>query len=251
MLDENLISIVIPVHNAAAFIADTIASVRAQDYGNWELILVNDGSQDKSLEVMESFLSDERIHIVNLKTSVGAARARNEGVKHINGRYLCFLDADDLWDPQKLSLHLAFVKEKQCAFSFTGYEFATSDGVGVAKIVTVPAVISYRQAIKNTTIFTSTVMMDMTKLTKELIEMPDIPSEDSATWWKILKGGNLGYGLQRPLTLYRRSNGTLSSNKFEAIKRIWNLYRKQEHFSVPYSAYCFCFYAFNAVFRRL
>lgn len=251
MTDENLISIVIPVHNAEDFISDTIASVRAQDYEQWELILVNDGSKDGSQHAMEKFLTDKRIRIVSLKESVGAAKARNEGVKHINGRYLCFLDADDLWDPQKLSLHLGFMREKQCAFSFTGYEFATSDGVGVAKIVTVPAVITYRQAIKNTTIFTSTVMMDMTKLTPELIEMPDIPSEDSATWWKILKNGNLGYGLQRPLTLYRRSNGTLSSNKFEAIKRIWNLYRRQEHFSVPYSMYCFCFYAFNAVCRRL
>ena len=91
----------------------------------------------------------------------------------------------------------------------------------------------------------------MTKLKKDDIYMPNVKSEDTATWWKVLKSGTIGYGLNEGLTLYRRSAGTLSSNKIEAIRRIWNLYRNVEGLSLFYSAYCFCFWALRAVIRRI
>ena len=143
------------------------------------------------------------------------------------------------------------MEEQECAFCFTGYEFADENGVGVQKIVRVPNKLHYRAALKNTTIFTSTVMFDMTKISKELIQMPEVESEDTATWWKILRNGYVAYGLDEALTLYRRTMGSLSSNKVIAIKRIWNLYRNVEGLSVLKSAYCFCFYAVRAVIRRL
>lgn len=248
---QELVSIVIPVHNAAKFIGDTIESVKSQTVKNWELILVDDHSTDGSVGAIEPFLADERIRLITNTGKSGAANARNAGTDAAKGRYLAFLDADDIWFPDKLEAQLEFMRHQSCAFSFTAYEYATEDGVGVAKIVQVPATITYREAIKNTTIFTSTVMFDLNKLDNALVRMPDVPSEDSATWWQVLRSGIKGYGLKDPKTLYRRSEGTLSSNKLVAIKRIWNLYRNVEHFSVIYSAYCFCFYAINAVFRRL
>lgn len=247
----DLVSVIIPVHNAENFIADTVASVKGQTYPYWELILVDDGSTDGSSSLLKGFEQDERIHIISNSSACGAAQARNAGTAVAKGRYLCFLDADDIWFPEKLETQVKFMHDKCCAFSFTGYEFATADGVGVAKIVTVPESITYRQALKNTTIFTSTVMFDMTKISKELIHMPNVPSEDSATWWQVLKTGIVGRGIKQPMTLYRRSKGTLSSNKLVAIKRIWNLYRNVEHLNIFYSAYCFCFYAVNAVLRRM
>lgn len=250
-MNNELISIVIPVHNAERFIEDTIASVKSQTIDNWELILVDDASQDSSRLVIEKYLSDNRIRLISNKYEKGAAGARNTGTDAANGRYLTFLDADDIWFPDKLEAQLAFMEKNSCAFSFTAYEYATEDGIGVAKIVQVPGKITYREAIKNTTIFTSTVMFDLAKLDRELVHMPNVPSEDSATWWQVLRTGIVGYGLKEPKTLYRRSEGTLSSNKLVAIKRIWNLYRNVEHFSLPYSVYCFIFYAFNAVVRRL
>ncbi|MCI6409887.1 MAG: glycosyltransferase family 2 protein [Lachnospiraceae bacterium] len=246
---NELVSVIIPVYNAENCIGDTIASIRSQDYTNWEIILVDDKSTDKSLSIIKS-LECDNIRVFE-STGKSAARARNLGIKEAKGRYIAFLDADDLWDPKKLSKQLEFMKSCDAAFSFTGYEFADEYGVSVNKIVQVPRTINYKQALKNTTIFTSTVIFDMTKLTKEDIFMPEVKSEDTATWWKVLKKGITGYGLNEGLTLYRRSSGTLSSNKIEAIRRIWNLYRKVENLSVVYSAWCFLFWAIRAVIRRI
>lgn len=246
---NDLVSIVIPVYNAEKCIGDTIASIKSQTYTNWEVLMVDDGSTDKSLEIMKSIESD---NIKVLENGGGsAALARNKGIEAANGRYIAFLDADDLWDPYKLERQLAFMTENDAAFSFTGYEFADEFGVSVKKVVQVPKTIRYNQALKNTTIFTSTVIFDMTKLKKDDIYMPNVKSEDTATWWKVLKSGTIGYGLNEGLTLYRRSAGTLSSNKIEAIRRIWNLYRNVEGLSLFYSAYCFCFWALRAVIRRI
>lgn len=246
---NDLVSIVIPVYNAEKCISDTVASIRSQTYENWEIILVDDGSTDRSLEIMKA-LECENISILEGKGG-SAALARNMGIDAAKGRFIAFLDADDLWDPDKLEKQLAFMEENDAAFSFTGYEFADEYGVSVKKIVQVPKVISYKQALKNTTIFTSTVMFDMSKLSKEDIYMPNVKSEDTATWWRVLRSGVTGYGLNEGLTLYRRSAGTLSSDKVEAIRRIWNLYRNVEKLSVPYSIWCFAFWALRAVIRRI
>ena len=248
--DEGLVSVVVPVYNAEKWIEDTILTVKSQTYRNWELILVNDGSKDASLKIMEQYSSD-RIIIIDEGGNHKAAYTRNRGVREAKGRFICFIDADDLWSPDKLEKQIDFMLKKDAAFSFTGYEFADADGIGVRKMVHVPDTINYRQALKNTTIFTSTVMFDMTKLTKEDIKMPEVPSEDTATWWKLLRSGVTGYGLDEMLTLYRRGTGTLSSNKFTAIKRIWNLYRNVEKLSLPVTMICFICWAFRAVLRRI
>lgn len=250
-MEQIPVSIVIPVHNAARFIDDTVHSILAQTFTDYEVILVNDASTDTSLELINEYADRENFRIIDLKEPAGAAGARNAGIDAARGRYIAFLDADDLWEPEKLEEQLGFMKKKDCAFSFTGYEFADENGVSVDRIVRIPSELKYRQALKNTTIFTSTVMFDTEKTGKDLIHMPDVKSEDTATWWKVLKSGYTAYGLNRPLTLYRRSSGTLSSNKADAIKRIWNLYRNVEGLGVINSAWCFMFYAVHAVWRRL
>lgn len=249
---EELISIVVPVYQVERFIAETIESVQKQDYKNWELLLVDDCSEDKSCAIIEEMAAgDSRIRLIHQQTNQGAAKARNCGVRNAAGRYLCFLDSDDLWESDKLSRELTFMKEKSAGFVFTGYEFADEYGKGLGKVVRVPAQISYSEALKNTTIFTSTVMFDRTKIKDEDILMPDIASEDTATWWHLLKVYGQAYGLDRNLVKYRRSANTLSSNKLEAVRRIWQLYRKQEKLSIIYSVYCMCFWAFRAVLRRV
>ena len=189
--------------------------------------------------------------MIQQEVNAGAARSRNLGISQANGRYLCFLDADDIWTSQKLEKELAYMKEKKAAFVFTGYEFADAKGEGLGKIVHVPETISYEQALKNTTIFTSTVMIDRDKIADTDIYMPQIASEDTATWWHILKKYQIGYGLDENLVRYRRTEGTLSSNKLVAIQRIWGLYRRQEKLSWCKSMYCMFFWAFRAVLRRV
>lgn len=249
--EEKLVSIVVPVYNAQDFIGETIQYVKEQTYEYWELLLVDDCSLDNSCNIIEGIQrTDDRIKLIRQEHNSGAASCRNKGVSCARGRYLCFLDADDIWEPNKLARELAFMNGGK-GFVFTGYEFADENGRGLGKIVHVPETITYREALKNTTIFTSTVMIDRTIIADNDSMMPCIESEDTATWWNILKKYGTGYGLDECLVRYRRSEGTLSSNKFRAIMRIWNLYRKHEKLSIAKSFCCMVFWAFRAVFRRI
>ncbi len=251
-MNADMVSIVVPVYNAERFLPETIGLVQKQTYRDWELILVDDCSSDNGAAIVRQYAKDDtRIRLIQQEVNAGAARSRNLGISQANGRYLCFLDADDIWTSQKLEKELAYMKEKKAAFVFTGYEFADAKGEGLGKIVHVPETISYEQALKNTTIFTSTVMIDRDKIADTDIYMPQIASEDTATWWHILKKYQIGYGLDENLVRYRRTEGTLSSNKLVAIQRIWGLYRRQEKLSWCKSIYCMFFWAFRAVLRRV
>lgn len=248
------VSIIVPVYNAERYIESAIDCVRAQSYEDWELLLILDGCTDGSGQVIEDYCGrtqDARIRVLRQPQNMGAAQARNRGVREALGRYIAYLDADDLWMPDKLEKQLAFLKKTNAAFTFTGYEFADQDGRGTGKVVRVPAVMKYEDALKSTTIFTTTVMFDTERISRDLLMMPQIKSEDTALWWTVLQNGYLAYGLNENLALYRRAGSSLSSNKLEALRRIWNLYRKVAALSVLKSAYYFCFWAVGAVCRRL
>lgn len=253
-MEQELVSIIIPAYNVEKYIVETMESVRLQTYPHWELLVVEDGSSDNTAAVIEEYIRDkeeERIRLIRQPANMGAAKARNRGVQEALGRYIAYLDGDDLWRPNKLERELAFMQEKDAAFAFTGYEFADENAKGLGKVVRVPRTLTYKEALKNTTIFTTTVMFDTKKIPKDMLEMPVIKSEDTALWWKVLRNGYVAHGLDENLVLYRRAGKTLSSNKIEAIRRIWNLYRKAEGMSVVNSAYHFCFWAVRAVKRRV
>ena len=249
-----MISIVTPVYNAASFICQTIKMVQKQTYENWELILVDDGSKDNSVEIIEAFLlenPDSRIRLIKKGCNEGAALTRNRGIKEAKGRYIAFLDADDVWLPEKLEAQMKFMQEKNAGFVFSAYEFGDEEAVGTGRIVQVPQTLSYKKALSRTVIFTTTVLLDTEKIDKELIYMPNVPSEDSATWWQILRVGHVAYGLDQVLAIYRRPAKSLSSNKLKAIQRIWYLYRKVEKLSFVQSAFCFVGWAYRATVRRI
>lgn len=251
---SELVSIIVPVYNVEKVIKETMDSVLAQTYPHWELLLVEDCSKDNSAGIIMDYIAekgDNRIRLIRQPSNQGAARARNRGLKEARGRYISYLDADDLWIPEKMEKQIKFMERKDAAFSFTGYEFADENGIGLGKIVRVPESLSYTQALSNTTIFTTTVMFDTQKISKDLLEMPEIKSEDTALWWKVLRTGYVAYGLDENLARYRRAGRTLSSNKLVAIWRIWNLYRKAEGLSLIRSMWHFCFWAARAVWRRI
>ena len=251
---SEMISISVPVYNAEKYILETMDSVLAQTYSDWELLLVDDLSSDRSAEIIARYAEKEkdfRIRLIRQTSNQGAACARNRGLMEARGRYIAYLDADDIWMPEKLEHELAFLREKGAAFVFTGYEFADENGAGLGKVVRVPETLSYRQALSNTTIFTTTVMFDTEKIPREQLVMPQIKSEDTALWWRVLRCGHTAYGLDENLALYRRAGRTLSSNKLEALRRIWNLYRKVEGMGIMSSAWHFCFWAVRAVWRRV
>ena len=173
-MEQALVSIIVPVYNVEKYICETIECVRKQTYENWELLLVEDCSKDNTVAVLQEYLDkvqDPRVRLIRQEKNNGAARSRNRGLKEARGRYIAYLDADDLWVPEKLEKELAFMEEKQAAFAFTGYEFADENGIGLGKVVRVPEKLTYKEALKNTTIFTTTVMFDTEKIDKNLLEM--------------------------------------------------------------------------------
>lgn len=252
-----MISIIVPVYKAEKYITQTIDTVVNQTYSDWELILVDDKSPDRSVEAIETKIGQlpqeiaNKIRLIRKEANEGAARARNTGLNAARGRYIAFLDADDLWSPQKLKKTFSFMKQYQAAFVFTAYDFGDENGVPTGKRTRVPKTLSYKQALSRTVIFTSTVLLDTLKIDKSLIRMEDIGSEDTAAWWRILKSGITAYGLDEPLAIYRRPENSLSSNKLVAVKRIWKLYRKVAELPVPSAAVHLVSWAWRATMRRV
>ncbi|RKI77998.1 glycosyltransferase [bacterium 1xD42-87] len=270
-----MVSIIVPMYRAAAYIADTIEMVFSQTYCRWELLLVDDCSGDGSVEAVEKALSayehrpsdavlenvrhieeylcgeGKEVFLICKNKNEGAAAARNTGMDLAGGQYIAFLDADDIWVPDKLRKQLVFIKEKQAGFLFSAYEFGDEEARPTGRVVHVPEVLTYKKALSRTVIFTTTVVFDRNIVPDELMRMPRVESEDTATWWQVLRAGYTAYGLDEVLAVYRRPAGSLSSNKFKAVKRIWNLYRGQEKLSVFASAFYFVFWAYRATMRRI
>ena len=246
------VSVIIPVYNAENFIKTTIESVRRQTFEDWELFLVDDCSKDRTKEIIEEYVSlDKRIHYIPMEENKGAWAARNKGLEVSGGRYVAFLDSDDVWKEEKLEKELAYMTQKGAGFVFTSYEFADENSVGTGRVVRVPEELTLKQAYHNTIIFTSTVLLDREKIAEKLMYMPNMRSEDTATWWTIMKAGHKAVGLNENLVLYRRSQGTLSSNKVKALKRIWVLLREIGGLNIFQSAWHFMLWAFLAVKRRI
>ena len=248
-MEKNLISVIMPVYNCEKYVEQAINSVINQTYKNWELIIINDASTDASYKIVTRF-NNKNIKIINSEKNSGAAISRNIGITNANGEYIAFLDSDDIWECSKLEQQLDFMQKNNYVFSFTGFKYANEDCSLIKKEVQVPVSINYKQALKNTVILTSTVMLNVEKLGKKLIQMPNVGSEDTATWWKILKAENTAYGFNKALTTYRVRQGALSANKFVSSKRTWNLYRKVEKLSISKSLYNFINYSINAIKRR-
>lgn len=251
-----MISIIVPVYKAESYIAATIDTVAKQTFSDWELILVDDQSPDRSCEVIEETVAalpeetKKNIRLIRKEKNEGAARARNTGLDAAKGRYIAFLDADDLWDPRKLELTFAHLQKCRAGFVFTSYYFGDENAVPTGKRTRVPATLTYEKALSRTVIFTSTVLIDTKIVGRKLCRMPDIGSEDTATWWQILKSGITAYGLDIPLAVYRRPAKSLSSNKGRAVKRIWYLYRKVAQLSPVSSAVHLLQWAVRATLRR-
>ncbi len=251
IMKDGLVSIITPVYNAEEFIVQTIESVQAQTYNDWELLLIDDCSTDSSAELIRSFTdNDNRIRYVKLNKNSGAAVTRNTGLAMAKGRYIAFLDSDDIWKAQKLEKQMELIKEKDIGFVFTSYRYIMQDGSPMSKVARAPEKIDYNGLLKNTIIGCSTVLID-----KKIIgdfRMANVRrGQDTATWLQLLKKTDYAYGIYDDLVWYRVVSGSLSDNKFTAIKRTWNTYRNVEHLSLPKAMYVFVFYAYNAVKKRL
>ncbi len=244
----NLISIITPAHNCSQFISETIYSVMSQSFSDWELIVVDDCSSDDSVEIIQSFVDrDSRIKLIELNENSGAAVARNIAIEAAKGRYIAFLDSDDLWFPDKLEKQLAFMNKHNYPFTYTAYEKVDEKGRLFGK-VGVPGKVSYPDLLKMCSVGCLTAMYDMEYFGK--VYMPLIRKrQDLGLWLKLLKMTSCAYGLEEPLAQYRVRTDSISSNKASAARYTWRLYRDVEALNIFEASYYFSHYAINGLLR--
>ena len=247
METQPLVSVIMPCYNMEKYLPATIASVQRQTFPDWELIVVDDISSDKTPAVLQDNGSqDPRIRWVVQEEHSGIASARNRAIQMAQGRFLAFLDADDLWQPEKLERQLAFMQERDIAFSYSSYDCVDEDGRHLNKTVKATEDMDYEAYLRNTIIGCSTVMIDTLKV--ESVVVPDFrTSEDTATWLDILRKGFIAYAIEEPLVSYRIRRKSASSNKLKAAADLWKVYRQHERMPFFKAVACFSSYAFHAI----
>jgi teichuronic acid biosynthesis glycosyltransferase TuaG len=248
---NNLVSIIIPVYNSSKYLEETIKSIENQTYKNYEAIFIDDGSSDNSVEIIEKYkCHNSNIKLIKLAHQ-GVSTARNIGLENANGRFLCFLDSDDIWSEDKIEKQMNFIKENDYAFVYCNFKYISDDGKKVSKEIKAGNKTDYNKALKNIRILTITAMIDLNKIPKELCYMPDVMNEDVATWWNILKNGYIAYGQDEVLAYYRQTKNSRSSKKYVTAYYRWKLYRKHENLPIYKSLYYFTGYLLNAIVKRI
>jgi teichuronic acid biosynthesis glycosyltransferase TuaG len=249
---KNLVSIITPSYNCSRFITDTIESVLSQSYVDWEMIIVDDCSIDNSVEIIEKIIGDNpKIKLIKLENNVGSAQSRNAALEVANGRFIAFLDSDDIWYPDKLEKQVSFMLERKIPISFTSYKLMDEDGLSKNHIILSVEKLNQLDYLKNTIIGFSTSMID-TKYTGRKFRFTDIRTrQDTSLWITLLGEGHVAYGMHNILVDYRVHSNSISSNKYRAAKQVWNLYFNIHRLGFFKSAYCFVFYLYNAIKKRI
>ena len=229
---KGLVSIITPTYNCGRFIGETIDSVLAQTYSNWEMIIVDDRSTDDTEAVVRKYMEqDNRIKYTLLDVNSGAAVARTKAMKLAEGQYMAFLDSDDLWTPDKLERQLKFMTENGYAFSCTAYEQIDEESNPLDRVIKTIEKTDYNRLLLDCPVGNSTVMYDVSKMGK--FEVPNIRKRnDDALWLQMLKKEKYIWGMEDVLMKYRIRTNSLSNNKLKVIKYHWILYREIEHLNV-------------------
>jgi teichuronic acid biosynthesis glycosyltransferase TuaG len=248
MAQSDLVSIITPAYKASGFIGDTIKSVLAQTHINWELLIADDCSPDDTRTVVDGWCAtDARIKLIRLKKNGGPSAARNAALENATGRWIAFLDSDDIWLPTKLEESINFARAKDAAVIYTGFRRFSHDGGRLGDYISVPLRLSYRQLLGNTAIATSSVLIDSSKI--GAIRMKKTYYDDFACWLDILKRGFIAYGLDRDLMRYRVMSQSVSRNKKRSAMEVWKTYRQIENLSLPPAIWYFINYGVRAVLK--
>jgi len=243
---NDLVSIITPVYNASTYLASTIESVLAQTYPEWELLLSDDCSTDGSKSIANSYRHiDRRIKLLTSKENTGPAGCRNRAIQSARGKYIAFLDSDDLWVPEKLDLQVEFMSHGKYHLSFTAYQKIDEQGNNIGGQLYGPSSVSYNQLLNSNSIPCLTAMYDAERLGKYFME--DIGHEDYVYWLKILKDGYTAHGIEKVLAYYRVRKGSISNNKLKAASFQWNIYRNVVDLSLWKSLYHFSIYSYHGL----
>lgn len=249
---QDKVSIITPTYNSEKYIRETIESVQNQTYQNWEMILVDDCSTDNTVQIIKEIQQTEnRIHLFRLEKNSGAGIARNKAIEEATGRYIAFLDSDDLWKPEKLEKQTDFLKQYETGFVFSSYECIDEAGKPLGKLIIAPKTLTYRMLFFGNFVGNLTGIYDTRKFGK--IPITQIKKrQDWIMWLEILKQIKKTPTIQESLAYYRVRENSVSSSKVHLLKYNYAVYRRYHKLSVITSLLCMAiFLTLHFTYRRL
>jgi hypothetical protein len=250
MMKKSLVSVIMPAYNAAGFIAESIRSVQQQTHSNWELLVIDDASHDATSKITEGFIAkDDRIKLHVLPTNQGAGFARNIGIKAATGDFISFLDADDLWKPQKLEKQLKLMQEEQVRVCYGSYELMNEDGESINKQVKALKTLTFSKLKKANYIGNLTGIYDARSLGK--IYCPLIRKrQDWGLWLLAVRKAGGAKGIEEPLAIYRERRGSISQNKTEMLGYNYKVYREVLKYSGVKSLFWMVLFLWEQLFVK-
>lgn len=237
-----------PAYNCGDFIGITLDSVINQSYKNWEVIVVDDCSTDNTADVVQEYIKkDNRIKYHKLEKNSGAAVARNKAIDLATGKYMAFLDSDDVWFPEKLTKQIGFMEENNYGFTCTSYTKIDEQGEYLNRTIVAQPRRDYDGVLK-TCPGNSTVIYNAQKLGK--FKIPDIKKRnDYVMWLQVIKKEKYLYGIEEPLGSHRNRTEGISSNKKSLVGYHWKVYREIEDLSLLKSSYLIVYWVLATVFK--
>ena len=248
---NTLVSIIMPCHNGSSFISVAIQSVINQTYENWELLVIDDCSKDDSVQIIQSFANnDKRIKLLHTQKSTGyPSDVRNVGIEAATGRYIAFLDCDDMWLPEKLEHQLKLFDKAEVAVAYSWYIKMYEDGNQHEKPVKSPELVSYKNLLGGNVIGNLTGVYDTQKVGK--IYQKQIHHEDYLMWLEILKSGYIAANTSSVEAVYRESKNSLSGSKLKALVWTWNIFYRELNYPLTISAFFFVKYIIKGFLKKI
>lgn len=244
-----LVSVVMPAYNAENYIAQAIASVQAQSVTQWQLLVIDDCSQDGTCAIVEALSGqDSRIRLFRNEENMGTARSRNRGLELSQGQYVAFLDSDDIWHSQKLERQIAAAQAGGADVVFTSYAIIGNDGQPRCNDFVVPRQTDFRQMLRKNVVGCSTVLISAAAAEKYRFQ-EDVFHEDYALWLTMIRDGAVFVGVPEVLVSYRYHSTSRAANKGNSAKSRWVIYRKLLGLSVGVSGWYLVQYALNGLWK--
>lgn len=232
-MGNNKVSIIMPLYNSKKYVKESIDSVLTQTYCDWELLITDDCSTDGSFEYVQELIKNEpRARIFKLEKNSGAAVARNNSINEAAGKFIAFLDSDDLWASNKLEKQIQFMLENDVAFSYSNYSVFSEEKQAIVAEYMAKEKATYKLLLGNCYIGCLTAMYDREKVGKVYMPTNAPKREDYAAWLSILKKGITAYNVGLNLATYRLVDGSVSSKKRKMLKYQWHLFRKVERLNL-------------------
>ena len=247
-----LVSIVIPSFNSGHHISDCIDSIKKQSFKDWELLVVDGGSTDHTINLVNIYIdSDPRIKLIINDNDCGPAHARANGIRSALGEYIAFIDADDLWLPEKLELQVSLMEKYNYLFTYTLYRQISVDGLSLSPVLTARKSYAYPEYLGCRGIGNLTVLAKRNLFTRDILDTFKYRAEDTLWWLLIMKTGVTAYLVPQVLAYYRITPGSLSSQRLKNQSAVWNAYRHVIGLGVLVCSFYYASYIVDVLLRKL